>query len=503
MESVRKYGQILTLIETEYVDTVNVDDLVDYSITKMLEKLDPHTAYIPKKDIDIARSQLEGDFEGIGIEFNIIKDTIYVVTPISGGPSESVGLQAGDKIIKVDDKQVAGTHITNSDVFKLLRGKKGTKVKVSVKRKAAKNLLDFVITRDKIPTYSVDVSYMVDAETGYMKVSRFSATTYTEFKQAMTELNAKGMQRMILDLRDNPGGYLDRATKMADEYLAGKKMLVYTDGKEARYDSKYFAEFKGDFEKGALIVLVNEGSASASEIVAGALQDNDRALLIGRRSFGKGLVQLPINLTDGSELRLTISRYYTPSGRSIQKHYDPENGEDYGADLIKRYQHGEFFHQDSIKFADSLKFKTSKGRTVYGGGGIMPDVFVPRDTTAYTQYLIDLFNKNIIREYTLDYYSNNKASFEKMPFEQFQNTFKVSDQMLKDLIELGTKSGVKFKESDYAKSKEFIRLNLKAYIARSIYGNKGFFPIINQSDEVFIVAMKQWEKAKMIEKGKF
>jgi carboxyl-terminal processing protease len=503
MESVRKYGQILTLIETEYVDTVNVDDLVDYSITKMLEKLDPHTAYIPKKDIDIARSQLEGDFEGIGIEFNIIKDTIYVVTPISGGPSETVGLQAGDKIIKVDDKLVAGTHITNSDVFKLLRGQKGTKVKVSIKRKAGKNLLDFVITRDKIPTYSVDVSYMVDSVTGYMKVSRFSATTYNEFKQALTELNAKGMQRMILDLRDNPGGYLDRATKMADEFLAGKKMLVYTDGKEARYDSKYFAEFKGDFEKGPLIVLVNEGSASASEIVSGALQDNDRALLIGRRSFGKGLVQLPINLTDGSELRLTISRYYTPSGRSIQKHYDPENGEDYGADLIKRYQHGEFFHQDSIKFADSLKFKTSKGRTVYGGGGIMPDVFVPRDTTAYTQYLIDLFNKNIIREYTLDYYSNNKASFEKMPFEQFQKTFKVSDQMLKDLIDLATKSGVKFKESDYSKSKEFIRLNLKAYIARSIYGNKGFFPIINQSDEVFVVAMKQWEKAKMIEKGKF
>ena len=502
MDGVRKYGQILTLIETEYVDTVNMDELVDFSITKMLEKLDPHTAYIPKKDIDMARSVLEGDFEGIGIEFNIIKDTIYVVTPISGGPSESVGLLAGDKIVKVDGKTVAGTHITNSDVFKLLRGPKGTKVKVSVKRRGAKNLLDYVITRDKIPTYSIDVAYMVDPETGYIKVSRFSATTYDEFKKALTELNALGMQRLILDLRDNPGGYLDRATKMADEFLSGKKMLVYTDGKEARYDSKYFAEFKGDFEKGPLIVLVNEGSASASEIVSGALQDNDRALIIGRRSFGKGLVQLPINLTDGSELRLTISRYYTPSGRSIQKPYDPENGDEYGSDLLKRYQHGEFFHQDSIKFADSLKFKTTKGRTVYGGGGIMPDVFVPRDTTDYTQYMVDLFNKNVIREYTLDYYSNNKPAFEKMTFDDFQKNFKVTDQMMKDVVELGTKSGVKFKENEYNTSKEFIKTNVKAYIGRSRFGNKGFFPIINTSDEVFNVAMKQWEKAKAIEKGK-
>src|SRR5436190_1894248 len=267
MENVRKYGQILTLIETEYVDTVNMEELVDYSIVKMLEKLDPHTAYIPKSEIEMARSVLEGDFEGIGIEFNIIKDTIYVVSPISGGPSEAVGLQAGDKIVKVDDKVAAGIHITNPDVFKLLRGPKGTKVKLGIKRKGSATLLDFVITRDKIPTYSVDVSYMIDSITGYIKVSRFAANTYTEFKQALTELNGKGMQRLMLDLRDNPGGYLDRATKMADEFLSGKKMIVYTDGKEDRYDSKYNAEFQGDFEKGPLIVLVNEGSASASEIV--------------------------------------------------------------------------------------------------------------------------------------------------------------------------------------------------------------------------------------------
>jgi carboxyl-terminal processing protease len=500
-ESVRKYGQILTLIETEYVDSVNMDDMVDYSITKMLEKLDPHTAYIPKRDIEMARSVLEGDFEGIGIEFNIIKDTIYVVTPISGGPSEAVGLMAGDKIVKVDGKTVAGTHISNSDVFKLLRGPKGTKVTVAIRRKGSKNLLDFTITRDKIPTYSVDVSYMVDPTTGYIKVSRFSATTYTEFKEALTDLNSKGMQRMILDLRDNPGGYLDRATKMADEFLPGKKLIVYTDGKKAQYDQKYNAEFKGDFEKGELIVLVNEGSASASEIVSGALQDNDRALIVGRRTFGKGLVQLPINLTDGSELRLTISRYYTPSGRSIQKPYNPNSSEDYSSDLLKRYQHGEFFHEDSIKFADSLKFKTTKGRTVYGGGGIMPDVFVPRDTTAYTQYLIDLFNKNVIREYTLDYFSNNKPELQKMSLEDFKTNFKVTDKMIQDVVALGEKSGVKYKESDFNKSKDFLRTNMKAYIGRSMFGNKGFYPVINESDEVFIVAMKKWDKAKAIEKG--
>lgn len=502
MDSVRKYGQILTLIESDYVDTVNMDELVDYSITKMLEKLDPHTAYIPKKDIEMARSVLEGDFEGVGIEFNIIKDTLYVVTPISGGPSEAVGLMAGDKIVKVDDKNIAGVNLTNSDVFKLLRGPKGSKVKVSIKRRGSKDLLDFQITRDKIPTYSVDVSYMADSITGYIKVSRFSANTYVEFKEALVGLNEEGMKRLILDLRDNPGGYLDRATKMADEFLEGKKLLVYTDGKEDRYDSKYFAEFKGDFEKGALIVLINEGSASASEIVSGALQDHDRALLIGRRTFGKGLVQLPINLTDGSEIRLTISRYYTPSGRSIQKPYDPNSTEDYNTDLINRYKHGEFFHEDSIKFADSLKYSTSKGRTVYGGGGIMPDIFVARDTTAYTQYLIDLFNKNTIREYTLDYFSRNKKSLQKMKREEYIQNFTVSEQMLKEVIALGEKSGVKFKESDYNKSKEFLKVNIKAYIGRSLYGNKGFFPIMNLSDEVFQIAMRKWDSAKSIEKGK-
>jgi carboxyl-terminal processing protease len=497
-----KYAEILNYIERDYVDTVNLDDLVDYSISKMLEKLDPHTVYIPKKDIEIARSQLKGDFEGIGIEFNIIKDTLYVITPINGGPSETAGLMAGDKIVKVDDKNIAGTGITNSDVFKKLRGPKGSKVKLTIKRRGIQKPLDFMITRDKIPTYSVDVSYMADPETGYIKVTNFSENTYTEFKSAITKLNGQGMKRLILDLRDNPGGYLDRATKMADEFLPDHKLIVYTNGKEPRYDQRYNAEFTGDFEKGPLIVLINEGSASASEIVSGALQDNDRALIVGRRSFGKGLVQMPIPLNDGSEIRLTISRYYTPSGRSIQKPYNPNNIDDYGSDLSKRLKQGEFFHADSIKFNDSLKFKTSKGRIVYGGGGIMPDIFVPKDTTEYTSYLVDLFNKNILREYTLDYYTNNKKELSGMKLEDYKAKFNVSEQMMNDMLSLAGKSGVKFKESEYNKSKDYIKLNIKAYIARSLYGMNGNYYILNEGDEIYQAAIKQFPKAIELEKKK-
>jgi carboxyl-terminal processing protease len=494
-----KFAEILTYIQKDYVDTVNIDDLVDHAIVKMLEKLDPHTAYIPKKDIDIARSQLEGDFEGIGIEFNIIKDTIFVIAPISGGPSETVGLMAGDRIIKVDDSNVAGVGITNMDVFGKLRGKKGTKVKVSIARKGAKDLLEFTITRDKIPTYSVDVSYMIDSNTGYIKISRFSATTYTEFKQALTSLKSKGMKQLVLDLRDNPGGYMDRATKMVDEFLPNKKLIVYTKGKDARYNSTVDANSSGDFEKGPIIVLINEGSASASEIVSGALQDHDRALLIGRRTFGKGLVQMPIPLNDGSELRLTISRYYTPSGRSIQKPYE-HSSDEYGSDLLKRYQHGEFFHQDSIKFDDSLKYSTASGRIVYGGGGIMPDIFVPRDTSAYTGYLVELFNKNIIREYTLDYYNSNKTRLKAMELDDYLKNFQVTEKMIQEVIDLGKKSGVKYNDSECKRSQSLIKTNVKAYIARSIWGNTGFYPVINQADEIYQQALKNFDRTKKIEK---
>jgi carboxyl-terminal processing protease len=495
-----KFREILTLIDRDYVDTVNTDQLVDVAITKMLENLDPHTTYISPKDVELAKTQLEGDFDGIGIEFFILKDTIQVVTPLSGGPSEMVGLRAGDKIIAVDGENVAGIKITNRDVFKKLRGPKGTKVKLNIMRRDGSTHA-YTITRDKIPTHSVDVAYMVDNTTGYIKINRFAANTYNEFKESMTKLKSQGMQRMILDLRGNPGGYMDRATKMADEFLTGNKMIVYTDGKGERFDSKMYAYMKGDFEQGPVIILLDEGSASASEIVAGALQDHDRALIVGRRSFGKGLVQMPIPLSDGSELRLTISRYYTPSGRSIQKPY-VKGEEEYGMDLMNRYEHGELFHADSIKFEDSLKYQTSQGRTVYGGGGIMPDIFVPFDTTMSSKYYASLINNNVLREYAMVHYDNNKKAFDKMTLKDFKASFAINDKMLAELRALGEKSGVPFNQQEFDRSKKLIQNSVKAFMARRAWGNEGFYAILAETDEVFNKALVAFDQAQALERSR-
>lgn len=497
-----KFRDILSYIDRDYVDTVNVEELSDYAISKMLEKLDPHTSYIPASEMDVARSYLEGNFDGIGVEFNIFRDTIYVVAPLSGGPSESVGIQAGDKILKVDGKNVAGVGITNQGVFEKLRGPKGTKVNLLIKRKEAKNEINFVVTRNKIPSLSVDVSYMVDDLTGYIKVNRFAANTYEEFKTALVKLKKAGMQRLVLDLRGNPGGYMDKATKMADEFIAGNKKIVYTDGKGTKYDSETFARTRGDFEEGALVVLVDEGSASASEILAGALQDNDRALIVGRRSFGKGLVQMPIPLNDGSELRLTISRYYTPSGRSIQKPYTT-GAEDYEMDIFNRFKHGEDFHSDSIRFNDSLKFKTSKGRIVYGGGGIMPDIFVPRDTAESTSYLNQLYAKNILREFALNYYHDHKKELEKMPVTKYRNEFIITDKMLQAIVQEANSLKITFKQQEFNRSKELIKNNVKAYIARSAYGVEGSYPIFLEKDNEFQRALKSFEQANQLAKNGF
>jgi carboxyl-terminal processing protease len=485
-----KFRDILSYVDRDYVDSVNVEDLSDFAISKMLEKLDPHTTYIPASEMDIARSYLEGDYEGIGVEFNIFRDTIHVIAPLSGGPAATVGLQAGDKIVKVDGKNVAGVGITTQDVFEKLRGQKGTKVNLTVKRKGKKSPLNFVVARHRIPTVSVDVSYMIDDITGYIKVNRFAANTFAEFKVALTKLKKTGMQRLVLDLRGNPGGYMDRATKMADEFIAGNKKIVYTDGKGTKYDSETYARVPGDFEEGLLVVLVDEGSASASEILAGALQDNDRALIVGRRSFGKGLVQMPIALNDGSELRLTISRYFTPSGRSIQKSYKA-GAEAYELDIAKRYQRGEYFHPDSIRFADSLQFKTANGRTVYGGGGIMPDVFVPRDTAEITNYLNLLNAKNLVREYALNYYRDHQQELQKMSLPHFRSSFVVTDQMLQQIVKEATALKIKFKAQEFDRSKALIKNNIKAYVARNVFGPEGSFPIIHEKDEEFQQALKQ------------
>lgn len=494
LSNVMKFKEIMTYIERDYVDDVDSEQLVEGAINHMLSELDPHSVYIPAEESELAKSQLEGEFDGIGIEFNIIKDTIYVVAPLSGGPSEKVGLQSGDKIVTVDKKPVAGSKITNKEVFNLLRGSKGSKVLLGIKRRGSKEILDFEVMRDRIPQYSVDVSYMVNEEVGYMKVSRFSANTYEEFKQALAKLQENGMKKLILDLQGNPGGYMDRAINMVDEFIAGNKMIVYTDGKQDRYDSEAKAYRKGKFEEGPLIILIDEGSASASEIVSGAIQDNDRGIIVGRRSFGKGLVQMPIDLEDGSELRLTISRYYTPSGRSIQKPYDSASS-DYALDIVNRYDHGELFNPDSIKFVDSLKYETSKGRTVYGGGGIMPDYFVPIDTAMNSDYLNKLFTSNAFREYTLNYFEQHKQKLKKMDYDTYRNDFVVTEGMLRDLIALAERSDVAFNKDEFNTSKPLLKNYIKAYIARSIWNNEGYYPIINETNEVFQEALNLFDKA--------
>ena len=497
LEGALKFREILTYIYRDYVDTVDTDLLVNHAIHKMLEKLDPHTAYIPPKDKEIANTQLESNFEGIGIQFDIIKDTLYVVTPISGGPSEAVGLQSGDKIILIDGENVANIKLTNRDVFERLRGKKGSKVKVSVKRGHTDKLMEFTIVRDKIPTYSIDAQYIIKDNIGYIKVNRFGAETYQEFKDALVNLNNKGMKKLLLDLRFNSGGYLDQATKMIDELLGNNELIVYTDGKGTRYDSKVFANNTGEFKNGSLIVMINEGSASASEILSGAIQDNDRGLIVGRRSFGKGLVQAPIELSDGSELRLTISRYYTPSGRSIQRDYT-SGIEDYHRDILKRFEGGEFFSADSIDFNDSLKYKTKQGRTVYGGGGIMPDYFIPRDTSDITEYYNNLFSKSLIRKYSIQLFNKYKKDLAKMSFKEYENSFQITDEDLSYLNALAQKEGIKFNQKEYLKSKNSIQNQLKARIANNRFGNNEQFIIFNKNDSEIQKALSLFPLAEQI-----
>ena len=497
VSSLMKFREILTYVERDYVDEVDSDKLVGEAITDMLENLDPHSVYIPAKDRDLTNSQLEGEFDGIGIEFNIIKDTIYVVAPLIGGPSESVGILAGDRIVKVNGEIVAGTGITNRDVFDLLRGPKGTEVAVEIKRANQREMIPYTIIRDKIPQYSVAVNYMVDDEIGYLKVTRFAATTYDEFYKALSELKEQGMTKLILDLQSNPGGYMDRAIKMADEFISGTDLIVYTDGKSDRFDSEARARRTGIFEEGPIVVLIDEGSASASEIVSGALQDNDRALVVGRRSFGKGLVQNQIPLSDGSELRLTISRYYIPSGRSIQRPYDGNNTS-YHMDFIKRLENGEFDSADSIKFNDSLKYTTSSGRTVYGGGGIMPDHFVPRDTSMFSDYYAKIIRNIVFREYPLSYYQKNKKRLENMGLEAYINTFTVDENMLADFIKTAKKGGVAYNEKGFLQAKPLIQNLLKAQIARLVWDDEGFYPIINQQDEIFQAALSLFDEAEAL-----
>jgi carboxyl-terminal processing protease len=485
-----KFSDVLTYIQQEYVDTINREKLVDMSIEKMLQELDPHSAYIPAEDLRSANEPLEGNFEGIGIEFHIQADTIMVVSAIAGGPSETAGLLAGDRIVKVEDTLVAGIGISNADVMQKLRGPGGTKVNVSIARRGVPKLIDFTITRGKIPIYSLDVAYMVNDSTGYFKISRFAATTYEEFVEAAGRLKKAGMKQMIIDLRGNPGGYLDAATRLADEFLSDNKLIVYTEGK-AKPRTDYKASSEGSFETINMVVMVDEGSASASEILAGALQDWDRATIVGRRSFGKGLVQEQTLLPDGSAIRLTIARYYTPTGRSIQKPY-AEGFDKYNEELNKRFDHNELLSADSIRFPDSLKFKTPGGKTVYGGGGIMPDVFVPIDTTGRNnEFLIGVLSRGLVSEFSYDYVDEHRGQLRKYAsFKEFDNNFIVDENLYQRFIRFAGSREVKKAGSDEPEARIFLKNQLKAFIGRQLYKNEGFYPVLLREDRTFTKALE-------------
>lgn len=487
-----KLNEVLNYIEQEYVDTINEKKMVDESIENLLSQLDPHSAYITAEDLQSVNEPLEGNFDGIGVEFHMQNDTIMVVTPLPGGPSETVGIRAGDRIIKVDDKPVAGVHISNTDVMQKLRGPGGTKVKVTISRKGTEKTMDFIITRGKIPIFSIDAAYMLNKETGYIKISRFAATTYEEYLSAFHKLKKQGLKTLVLDLQGNPGGYLNAATKLADEFLPKNKLIVYTQGK-ARPRETYYSTATGEFEKGKLIVLINEGSASASEILAGALQDLDRATIVGRRSYGKGLVQEQSLFPDGSAVRLTIARYYTPSGRCIQKSY--QNGiEQYNEDLIQRMKSGEMESADSIKIADSLKYKTAGGRIVYGGGGIVPDVFVPLDTNSLTTS----YYAGLINQFVFDFVDENReklAGFKD--FKVFNKGFNISKEHLSQFYQYLQKRGIK-KEKTKHLDEYYLKINIKALIARQLFKNEGFYIILQETNPAITKALEIAEKKEKV-----
>ena len=492
--SLYKFRQVITHIDDFYVDEVKSEELVETAIENMLQELDPHSLYVPYEEQKIVGAQLQGNYEGIGVEFHIFRDTIFVVTPLSGGPSESLGILSGDKIIKVEDEVVAGIGIKNRGVIERLRGPAASVVTVTILR--GKKEIDYTITRGQIPQFSMDVAYMMDEETGYIKINRFAETTYLEFKEAIFNLKNQGMQNLILDLTGNGGGYMEPAAKMVDEFIQDGKIIVYTKGKLKRSNFSLKSEFEGEFENGALIVLIDEGSASASEIVSGALQDHDRALIVGRRSFGKGLVQNYWDLKDGSELRLTTSRYYTPSGRNIQKPYEAGNLDEYYREHFDRYRNGEMYNQDSIKVVDSLVFKTAAGRTVFGGGGIVPDYFVPLDTAGNSGFLTRIFNTSSIHEFTFEYARTNEKEFLEMGLENFLSSYEVSEGTLEDLLAKAKSNGVTIDRGQYNSSKNLLKTYMKAFIARNIWDNDGFYPVLNEQDEIIQMAKSLISKAK-------
>lgn len=492
-----KLNMLMYYLDNFYVDSLHEEKVVQDAMAGIFKELDPHSYYLTKEEVKEMEEPLQGNFEGVGIQFNIFHDTIIVMSTISGGPSEKVGIRSGDKIVLINDTLVAGVKITNNDVFKKLRGKKGTKVVLKVERQGEKNLLEFTVTRDKIPVFSVDAVYMAAPEIGYIKINRFSNTTFNEFREGLAKLKAQGAKHLILDLSDNGGGYLHAATDLADEFLKSGELIVYTQGIHSSREN-YRATAKGEFEEGRLVIIINEGSASASEIVSGAVQDLERGVIVGRRSFGKGLVQNAFPFPDGSMVRLTVSRYYTPSGRCIQAPYE-QGVEQYYKDLYTRFNKGELTDKENIHFPDSLKFKTKGGRTVYGGGGIMPDVFIPLDTTFYTDYFGELVRKNVTYEYCLEKVNADRKAWRQKyaTFEDFNKNFRMGESEWADFLRYAEKKGVKTNEEQLKISKKFIEMRIKAIYAQDLWGRNEFFQVWNEYDETYLKSIE------IIQKGKF
>lgn len=498
--SSNKLNALLRIIDDQYVDTVQVNDLVEETMPLILSELDPHSSYIPAKDLEAVNSELKGSFSGIGIQFTIQDDTIHINSVIKGGPSEKVGLMAGDRIVEVDDSAFVGKIVTNFEAMKRLKGEKGSKVKLGIFRPGEKEILYFTVIRGDIPVKSIDAAYMINDKFGYVKVNKFGETTYPELLIALAKLNKEDCKGMIIDLRGNTGGYMAAAIQMINEFLPGNRLIVYTQGRKSPREN-YTSNGSGSSQQMPLIVLIDEVSASASEIFAGAIQDNDRGTIIGRRSFGKGLVQQPIEFSDGSAIRLTIARYYTPSGRCIQKPYEKGKDKEYELDLLTRYEHGEFFSADSIKQNENEVYHTSLGRPVYGGGGIMPDIFVPQDTTDMTSYFRMAANRGLIIRYTFDYTDQNRSKLQQYETPDQLVEYLSTQQLLNKFAAWAEKKGLKRRNNLMQKSKKLFELSLYGNIIYNMLGMEAYIQYLNETDKTVLKALEVLEKGESFPKA--
>ena len=498
--SSNKLNALLRIVDDQYVDTVNMADLVEKAMPQILAELDPHSTYIPAQNLEEVTSELEGSFSGIGIQFTIQDDTIHVNSVIQGGPSEKVGLMAGDRIVMVDDSLFVGKKVTNERAMRTLKGPKGTQVKLGVKRATEKDLLNFTITRGDIPQNTIDAAYMLTDDFGYIQVSKFGRTTHVELLNAIALLNHKNCKGLIIDLRGNTGGYMEAAVRMVNEFLPEGKLIVYTEGRKyPRADE--FANGTGSCQKMPVIVLIDEGSASASEIFTGAIQDNDRGMVVGRRSFGKGLVQQPIDFSDGSAIRLTIARYYTPSGRCIQRPYQNGKDRNYEMDWLTRYEHGEYFSKDSIKLDENLRYSTALGRPVYGGGGIMPDVFVPQDTTGVTSYLTEGLSKGLTIQFTFHYTDNNRDKLKKYEDEESLLNYLRRQGLVEQFIRYADSKGVKRRNILIQKSYKLLEKSIYGNIIYNMLGKEAYIQYLNQSDQTVKKAVELLESGEAFPKA--